>query len=134
VVVGDLVHDGVRYFLIRQSHGSSYQVPEWMLDQEAGAFAIVAVPRLPVGQLILVRDLVDQLMTYSPASKDSGGIGREKVVAHATGFVRHTCRTGGGVDRLRAAEGSGPSPCVTDRGDGAGDQQPNDSDRAGGQR
>ena len=44
LVVGDQVHDGVRYFLIRQSHGGSYQVPEWMFDQEAGASAIVAGP------------------------------------------------------------------------------------------
>ena len=63
VVVGNLMHDGVRYFLIRQAHGSTYQVPEWMFAQEAGAFAIVAIPRLPVGQLILLRRLVDQLMT-----------------------------------------------------------------------
>lgn len=40
-----------RYFLIRHPHRGSYQVPEWIFDQEAGAFAIVAVQRLPVGQL-----------------------------------------------------------------------------------
>jgi hypothetical protein len=66
LVVGDQVHDGVRYFLIRQAHGGTYQVPEWMFDQESGAFAIVAVPRLPVGQLIILSRLIDQLMTYSP--------------------------------------------------------------------
>jgi hypothetical protein len=64
--VGDQVHDGVRYFLVRQAHGGTYQVPEWMFDQEAGALAIVAVPRLPVGQLIILSRLIDQLMTYSP--------------------------------------------------------------------
>ena len=74
------MHDGVRYFLIRQAHGSTYQVPEWMFAQEAGALAIVAIPRLPVGQLILLRRLVDQLMTYSPGIEDSGGIGHEEVV------------------------------------------------------
>jgi hypothetical protein len=63
VVVGDLVYDGVRYYLIRRAHGGGCQVPGWMFDQEAGAFAIVAVPRLPVGQPILLRHLVDQLMT-----------------------------------------------------------------------
>ncbi len=69
MVVGDLVHDGVRYFLIRQAHGSTYQIPEWMFAQEASALAIVAIPRLPVGQLILLRRFADQLMANFPGSK-----------------------------------------------------------------
>ena len=56
---------------IRQSHGGSYQIPEWMFDQEAGASAIVAVPRLPIGQLILLRGLVDHLIAYSPGTAET---------------------------------------------------------------
>jgi Family of unknown function (DUF5372) len=133
LVVGDQVHDGVRYFLIRQAHGGTYHVPEWMFDQGAGVFAIVAVPRLPVGQLILLRRLVDQLMSYSPGNEGSGGIGHEKIVAPATGLVPH-CRTGGGVKRHGAADGRGVSASVTDRGDGAGDREHNGPDLAGGRQ
>jgi hypothetical protein len=127
------MHDGVRHFLIRQAHGSTYQIPEWMFAQEAGALAIVAIPRLPIGQLTLLRRLVDQLMAYSPGIEDSGGIGHEKVVAHATGLVRHIGRTGG-VDQRRTADGRDASPDATDRGFGSDDRKTNGPDRSGGRQ
>jgi hypothetical protein len=104
-----------------------------MFDQEAGIFAIVAVPHLPVGQVILLRRLVDQLMTYSPGNEGFGGMGHEKIVARATGLVRHR-RTGGGVKRHGAADGRGASASVTDRGDSAGDREHNGPDLAGGRQ
>ena len=133
VVVGDLTHDGVRHFLIRQAHGSTYQIPEWMFAEEVGALVIVAVPRLPIGQLTLLRRLVDQLMAYPPGIEDSGGIGHEKVVAHATGLVRRNRRTGG-VDQRRTADGRDASPDVTDRGFGGSDRKTNGPECAGGRQ
>jgi len=48
LVVGDHVHDGIRYFLIRQPHGGSYQVRAWMFAPDASAAAVITVPQLPV--------------------------------------------------------------------------------------
>src|SRR5450432_1691759 len=32
LVVGAHEHDGIHHFLIRQSYGGSYQIPDWMFD------------------------------------------------------------------------------------------------------
>ena len=68
LVVGDHEHDGIHHFLIRQPHGGSYQVPDWMFAPSASTPAIVAVPRLPVGQLVLLRGLVDRLIACPSAN------------------------------------------------------------------
>ena len=60
-VVGDHEHGGLRYILIQQSHGGSYQVPDWMFPPEVRTATIVSVARLPVSQMTLLRTLVDRL-------------------------------------------------------------------------
>ena len=57
-VTGDHEHDGVHYRLIRQPHGGSFQIPEWMFDPGAGSLIIVAFPRFPANQLVELRALV----------------------------------------------------------------------------
>ena len=90
LVVGDHEHDGNHHFLIRQPHGGSYQVPDWMFGASASTAAIVTVPRLPVGQLILLRGLVDRLIACPSANRYRGGTGHEGVASHANGTVRLT--------------------------------------------
>src|SRR4051794_20595344 len=89
LVVGDREHDGCRYFLIRQSHGGSYQVPAWMFDTGARSCTVVAVPPLPVSPLLTLRDLVDHLVTCPPDHECPGGIAHDKAIPNANGSVRH---------------------------------------------
>ncbi len=70
LVVGDHEHDGVHHFLIRQPSGGSYQVPGWMFDPASKSLVLVSVPRLPVGQLVLLRALLDRFVAY-PAEQGS---------------------------------------------------------------
>ena len=62
LVVGDYEHNGIHHLLILQPQGGFYQVPDWMFSSTASTLAIVVVPRLPVGQLVLLRGLVDRLL------------------------------------------------------------------------
>jgi Family of unknown function (DUF5372) len=103
-VTGDHEHDGVHYRLIRQPHGGSFQIPEWMFDPGAGSFIIVAFPRFPANQLVELRALVDHLVACPPAKESPGGIGNEQAVS-ANGSVR----TGptSGSERRRTPEGGG---------------------------
>jgi len=41
---------------------ADYQVPDWMFAPGAGVPAVLAIPRLPVGQLVLLRRMVDRLI------------------------------------------------------------------------
>jgi hypothetical protein len=43
LVIGDYEHDGIRHFLIRQSSGGSYQVPDWMFDPAATRLAVISI-------------------------------------------------------------------------------------------
>src|ERR1700749_3047989 len=104
LVVGDHEHDGIHYFLIRQPHGGSYQVPDWMFAPSASIAAIVTVPRLPVGQLVLLRGLVDRLIACLLANRYRGGTGHEGVASHANGTVRLT-GAAARAPQLRASEG-----------------------------
>jgi hypothetical protein len=90
LVIGDHEHDSVHHFLIRQPHGGSFQVPGWMLDPAACSIAIVAVPRIPVGQLLRLRSLVDHLVACCPEEESPGGFGNEKAASCANGSVRPT--------------------------------------------
>ena len=40
LVIGDHEHDGIHHLLIRQAHGGSYQVPDWMFDPAASRLAL----------------------------------------------------------------------------------------------
>jgi hypothetical protein len=57
LVIGDHEHDGIHHFRIRQPHGGSYQIPDWMFDPAARDLTAVSVPRFPVSQLVLLRSL-----------------------------------------------------------------------------
>jgi len=127
LVTGDHEHDGVRYFLIRQSQGGSFQVPDWMFDPPACSMDIVTVPRLPVSQLLQLRSLVDHLVACCPEEESPGGFGNEKAMSCANGSIptpnparRHEWR--------RTPERGGAS---TNIADGSGDEA---SQRASGQR
>lgn len=52
VVTGRHEHDGVDYFLIRQMHGGSLPIPEWMFNPAACSIEIEAEPRLSVTKLL----------------------------------------------------------------------------------
>src|SRR3974390_937956 len=113
LVTGDHEHDGVHYFLIRQPHGGSFQVPGWMFDPSACSTVIVTIPRLPVSQLLQLRNLVDHLVPCRPEEESPGGFGDEKAVSYANGSVpspnpaqRH--------DWHRTPEGVGPSASTAD--------------------
>src|ERR1051325_8170236 len=101
LVVGDHEHDGIRYFLIRQPHGGSYQVPDWMFSSDASTAAIVAVPRLPVSQLMLLRTLVDRLIACPSENRYPGGIGYEAVASRANGSVCPPARPPGLISSER---------------------------------
>jgi hypothetical protein len=81
LVIGDHEHDGVHHFLIRQPHGGSYQIPDWMFDPATSSLALVPTPRLPVTELVLLRALVDRLVAYPSEEGSPGGVGDEKVVS-----------------------------------------------------
>ena len=118
LVVGDYEHSGIHHLLIRQPQGGSYQVPDWMFAPSASTLAIVVVPRLPVGQLVLLRGLVDRLIACPSANRYLGGIGHEIVASRANGTV---CLTGpaAGTDQLRAPEGDNT---VAGAANGSGDK------------
>ena len=116
LVVGAHEHDGIHHFVIRQPHGGSYQVPDWMFDPAASTLAIVAVPRLPVSQLVLLRALVDHLVAYPLENAYSGGIGDEEVVSHANGSVHLTAPTAG-VSQRPAPESCDAFAGTADRSD-----------------
>jgi hypothetical protein len=118
LVVGDHEHDGIHYYLVRQPHGGSYQVPDWMFSPDASTAAIVAIPRLPVSQLMLLRTLVDSLIACPLEKRYPGGLGYEAVASRANGSVRLTGPTAG-ADQLRASESDSP---VADAADGGGDK------------
>jgi hypothetical protein len=65
LVIGDREHDGVHYLLVRQPHGATYQIPDWMFDPAASHLALVPTPRLPVTELLVLRALIDRLVAYS---------------------------------------------------------------------
>ena len=104
LVVGDYEHSGIHHLLIRQPQGGFYQVPDWMFSPTASALAIVVVPRLPVGQLILLRGLVDRLLACPSENRYPGGMGHEADALRANGPVRVT-DPAAGTDQLRAPEG-----------------------------
>src|SRR3954453_8045100 len=89
-----------------------------MFAPAASTLAIVVVPRFPVGQLVLLRGLVDRLIACPSENRYPGGIGHEAVASRADGTV---CLTGPavGTDRLRAPEGDST---VAGTADGSGDK------------
>ena len=118
LVVGDYEHSGIHHLLIRQPQGGFYQVPDWMFSPTASTLAIVVVPRLPIGQLVLLRGLVDRLIACPSENRYPGGIGHEAVASRANGPV---CVTdpAAGTDQLRAPEGDS---IVAGTVDGSGDK------------
>ncbi len=131
LVIGDHEHDGIHHLLIRQAHGGSYQVPDWMFDPAASSLAVVNVPRLPVSQLMSVRSLVDHLVACPPEERSGGGIASEKVVPSTSRLIRRT-DSAGRADRRRAPDGSGTTARVADGSSNCVDQQFVGLQRAGG--
>ncbi|WP_431523417.1 DUF5372 family protein [Mesorhizobium captivum] len=88
-VVGEHDHDGIRHLLIRQPHGGTFHLPDWMAAPQAGSVAIIAAPRLPLTHLLELRALVDHLVASLPRDPIfGGGHADEESAAHPTGFVR----------------------------------------------
>ena len=71
LVVGDHEHDGIHYFLIDNHMADPTRFPIGCSVASASTAAIVAVTRLPVGQLILLRGLVDRLIACPSAKSIS---------------------------------------------------------------
>ena len=134
-VVGEHDFDGVRYLLIRQTHGGTYHIPDWMIVEAARLIEIVCAPRFPVKCLLELRTLVDHLVA-SPLKEKSfeRGDAHETSVTRATGFVCHgpiPTRLG----RASAAEGTGTAEGPADRGHIGGERRPSvDRRREGGGR
>ena len=122
LVIGDHEHDGIHHLLIRQAHGGSHQVPDWMFDPAASSLAVVSVPRLPVSQLMSVRSLVDHLVACPPEERSGGGIGSEQIVPSTSGFIRRT-DSDRRTDRRRAPDGGGTAARVADGSSNGADQQ-----------
>ena len=118
LVIGEHEHDGIRHFLIRQSSGGSYQVPDWMFDPAANGLVIVSVPRFPISQIILLRALIDRLVTSPSKEGSTGGVGDDKVVPSTNRSVHQTSRADR-VDRRRTPEGGG---AFADAANGSGDE------------
>ena len=116
LVIGAHEHDGVHHFLIRQPHGGSYQIPDWMFDPAASSLTLISEPRLPVSQLVLLRSLVDHLIACPSEEPSRGGVGNEKAVSCASRSVRHI-GSARRADRHRAPEG-GVTPAGAADGSG----------------
>src|SRR4051794_22992811 len=100
---------------------------------DAGTAAIVAVPRLPVGQLMLLRTLADRLIACPSEKRYPGGLGYEAVASRANGTVRLTGPMAG-ADQFRAPDSDSP---VAGAADGGGDRSSRRSGtrrRAGGRQ
>ena len=106
LVIGEHEHDGIQHFLIRQSSGGFYQIPDWMFDPIANDLAIVSIPRLPVSQLMLLRALIERLVASPSKEGSTGGVGDGKVVPRANRSVHQTSRAGR-VDRRRTPKSAG---------------------------
>ena len=133
LVIGDHEHDGIHHLLIRQAHGGSYQVPDWMFDPAASGLAVVRVPRLPVSQLMSLRSLVDHLVACSPEERSGGGTGNEKVIPSTSGLIRRN-NSARRTDRRRAPDGGGTAVRIADGSSNGGDQQSDDLQEAGGRQ
>ncbi|MCJ9674777.1 MULTISPECIES: DUF5372 family protein, partial [unclassified Neorhizobium] len=114
LVTGSHQHDGVDYFLIRQSHGGSFQIPAWMFDPEASSIEIVAELRLSATKLVELRAFVDSLVTCCSV-QEAEGIGHEKAISHAIGSVRHSQAR---ESERQPAPGSINTPATTADGSG----------------
>ncbi len=88
LVVGDHQHDGTRYFLIGDSQDHSRQIPAWMFESANSHVSIVSAPRFPLSQLVLLRSLVDRLVSRPSDHGGPEGIGHEKVLPIAKRPVR----------------------------------------------
>ncbi|WP_353001223.1 DUF5372 family protein [Mesorhizobium sp. M1295] len=101
-VVGEHDHDGICHLLVRQPHGGTFHLPDWIAAPQAGSVAIVAAPRLSLTHLLELRALLDHLVGSLPRDSISGGgHADEESAAHPTGFVcaHHTMS---GEERVKA--------------------------------
>ena len=87
-MIGAHEHDGIHHLLIRQSHGGSYQIPDWMFDPAASNLGLVSVPRIPLSQLVSLRSLVDHLVACPSKEGTNGGTGNEKTISYTIGAER----------------------------------------------
>ena len=113
LVIGEHEHDGIRYFLIRQPTGGSYQIPGWMLDPAANGLAIVSVLRIPISQLVLLRGLIDRLVASPSREGSTGGVGDDEAVPDTNRPVYQASRIDR-VDRRRTPESGGAFAGVAD--------------------
>jgi hypothetical protein len=116
-VTGHHEHDGVHHFLIRQPHGSSFQIPDWMFDSSACPGELVTVPRVPVSQLILLRALLDHLLACPSEPDSKGTIDHEEAESDANRPIRNADSVRR-TERRRQAKGIGASAGASDRGAG----------------
>ncbi len=79
LVTGSHEHEGVHYLLIRQAHGSSFQIPARMFDPAATSIEIVAEPRLSAAKLIELRAFIDSLVLCRSV-QEAEGISHEKAI------------------------------------------------------
>ncbi|WP_352773450.1 DUF5372 family protein [Mesorhizobium sp. M0684] len=87
-VVSEHDHDGIRHLLVRQPHGGTFHLPDWMAAPQAGSVAIVAAPRLSLTHLLELRALLDHLVgSLQETRSPEGGHADEECAAHPTGFV-----------------------------------------------
>jgi hypothetical protein len=105
LVVGEFEHYGAPHVLVRDVAGATWLVPAWMTAPEAGRTEIVDSPRLPVGRLIDLREVLDRIMIASSPAEiaPAGGLGNEAAEGSAVGSVRRAITQ----DRIVGASASG---------------------------
>src|SRR5205823_6131699 len=104
LVVDEYEHSGIHHLLIRPPQGGFHQVPDWMFAPAASTLASVVVPRLPVGQLVLLAGWWVVSWPVPSENRCPGGIGHKAVAPRANGTVCLTRRS------ARSARAPGPVP------------------------
>ena len=72
VVTGRNTHRGTAMLVVRQPDATLALLPEWMVRPEAADLEVRDTPRLPALTLLLLRTVVDTVLTFPPVPSHGG--------------------------------------------------------------
>src|SRR4051812_5592147 len=122
VVTGRNTHRGTAMLVVRQPDATLALLPEWMVRPEAADLEVRDTPRLPAVTLLLLRTVVDTVLTFPPVPSHGG--------------LRHgTTARGGSTEGSLHGSRSGTDADIGGAGQTAGfDRSPVDGSHTGGTR
>jgi hypothetical protein len=86
-VIGRNVHCGIAVVIVRQPDGTAAYVPEWMIYPEAERLCLWIQPRLPLGCLRDLRDLLRAILGMLARQGDSEDGGSNVIASKPKGSI-----------------------------------------------